>query len=660
MKTPGIFYRISFLVILNSLFIFAIVTFVSIENNEAKIDKLVGYKFDIISTYFRNELDVLAGVDLHNPPQRAVNQDVIDRLVDHSRRFMKGLAGVSFLVPADNGESYHSAANAFISSLDNLSGMDRQHIASDANRSLIDSKGIHVGERQTTEAGILKTIYVPWKPKNNDMVLAITFLPDTITGGDSHYNENLTLLFLFITLITLLIINLLFRKFIRPLKHLMQGMEKTTTGEVMYTIEDITDDELGQVAQTFNTMSQSLWKKRRQLTESNESLRVLNQKLTDTLNELADANASLSESEALLSKLIKNAPFGVIATNANGKIIIFSQAALEMFAIEPQKALVSDLKEFFPFATDKIFPEPGEEQVVLEEEMICCKVDGDSFPAFVSRVPIWEKPGVIRAYLFILRDISESKGFREMMISIDRMATRGVMAGEVAHEINNYLAVILGNVELLPLLLSRGQMEKVDKKLEVLKKSVSRIQRFAEGLMGYGGEDAVIQPGDLNQNIENLVAFVKPQNRYDGITFNLDLSPRLALVDFDSSQMQQLLVNLFNNAADALHEIEGERHIDVATAMLEDGTTVRISIKDNGGGLPEDLENVIFRERYLGRRRGRGFGLVIVKQILDKHHGSIGFESSPNGGTEFIITLPSRYTAVEEGSGASVGGQVMS
>ena len=625
MKTPGILYRISFLVVLNSLFVFAAVLFVSLENNQAKIDRAISYRFDCLAGYFRAELDEYNLAEPGDATGGEFNQQMLNAVFDRARKMLKGLGSLAIMEFSATDGQYVVRGASLYEPLEKYDPRIWERIAQDVDREKLREKGTYIGRRFDGKTGRYRTVYIPWAPPDVDVVLAVTLMPDQIVGSDAEYNWTIIVLFLVITLITLLIINFLFRKFVRPLNHLVQGMEKTAEGEVLYKIEDVTGDEMGRVAAAFNTMSSSLWDQRR--------------RLTSTLGALSQANTSLAQSKSFLAKLIENAPFAVIATDPSGKILVFSRAASAMFDLPTDEALGRDVRGLFPFAPEKVLPDKEDPVSVCQEEMICRKQGGDSFPALVSRVVIRDDGAYINAFLFIIRDISESKGFQEMMISIDRMATRGVMAGEIAHEINNYLAIILGNVELVPLLLAKGKTDKVEKKLEILRATVGKIQRFSEGLMGYGNEAAVFRSGDLNQLIENLATFLKPQNRYDNITFQLDLSPHLPLVEFDDSQLQQLFVNLLNNAADALREKAGDRRVRIATARVDDNH-VRVDIEDNAGGLPEDLPGVIFEQRYTGKRRGRGFGLVIVKRIIDKHCGTITWTSRPSQGTCFTMTFP--------------------
>jgi PAS domain S-box-containing protein len=627
-QTPGILHRLSFFIILNSLVIFAVVLIVSMENNQAKIDRLINYKFSFISKYLRAEFGRSELADGSSEAGHDISAAALEKVFEQAGKSISGLGSVALLHREKPESEYTLLASTHRDSLTPHVDAISKHLVEELDPDLLQVSGTLVGRTFTAGDESYKTIYVPRHRSDYSLIMAVTFIPSEIVGTDAAYNWTIIVLFLVITLISLLLINLIARKFVTPLQHLVQGMEKTALGEVLYKIEDVADHEIGRVTTAFNTMSAELWEQRG--------------KLTTTLEELSRANTSLAESKAFLSKLIENSPFGVIATTTDHKIRVFSKAAGELFDMGTDTALESEMRDLFPYMPEKLFSEDLSREGMYQEEMICRKSGGETFPALVTRVTIRDRHDQAGAYLFIIRDISESAGFQEMMISIDRMATRGVMAGEIAHEINNYLAVILGNVELIPMMLAKGKMDKVDRKLEVLRETVGRIQRFSEGLMGYGNEDAVRRPNDLNQMIENLVAFLRPQNRYDDIKFRMCLSPKLPLVAFDSSQLQQMLVNLLNNAADALRERDGQRNIDIITRLDDSGEFAQVIIEDNAGGLPDDLPDVIFEKRYTGKRRGRGFGLVIVKRIIDKHNGRVDYESRPGDGASFVITLPRR------------------
>jgi C4-dicarboxylate-specific signal transduction histidine kinase len=244
------------------------------------------------------------------------------------------------------------------------------------------------------------------------------------------------------------------------------------------------------------------------------------------------------------------------------------------------------------------------------------------------------------ARIYVCRDITESRDFQKMMIRLDRYYTRGEMAGDIAHEINNYLAVLMGNVELLPLLLKKGDQRKIDRKLEVMWTTLEKIARFADGLLDGPPDTARLEPTSINQVVENVIAFLKPQNKFDTVNVVKDLATDVPVIYVDRAQIQQLLVNLIYNAAEALAEKEGERTIVVATATAdpENSPGVRVVIRDNGPGVAPDKENLLFKTRFTTKQRGHGIGLITCRKIVDNHAGSISYRRED--GAVFSFVLP--------------------
>jgi C4-dicarboxylate-specific signal transduction histidine kinase len=276
-------------------------------------------------------------------------------------------------------------------------------------------------------------------------------------------------------------------------------------------------------------------------------------------------------------------------------------------------------------------------------EVIARRSDGDLFPAYVAAAGIATQDGRRGATLYMCRDISESKRFQDMMIRLDRYYTRGQMAGDIAHEINNYLAVLMGNLELLPLLLKKGNSEKVDKKLTVMIDTVDKIARFANGLMDVPQEEVRLEQSSLNQIVENVVAFLKPQNRFDTVDITTNLSTDIPLLLLDQGQIQQLLVNLIYNASDAVSGKEkNERRIVISTLVSRDsdGEWACVEVRDNGPGVVPEREEALFKERFTTKRKGHGIGLITCRKIVENHRGSVRYRS--DSGSVFTACFPTR------------------
>lgn len=441
------------------------------------------------------------------------------------------------------------------------------------------------------------------------------------------------LLFLFSTLISLLTVYLISKRFGQPLNRLMRGLEKTAQGELYYMIETDEDNEIDNLSRAFNRMTQSLWDNKKKLKAYNTRLKK--------------ANLAMLESQMFLAALIESTPLCIIVASHTKQIMVFNRKASEVFGYGSEEILGKDIaclfKRFLP--ENKLKESESGRQPGFE--MICRKSDGESFPAFVIVTPVQFGQGELKAYLYIIRDITESKSFQDMMVRLDRYYTRGEMAGDIAHEINNYLAILSGNIELLPLILRKGDQEKIDKKLEIMKSTCDKIACFADGLMDVPQDKTVFQQVDLNQLVENVLAFLKPQNKFDNITIELNLSSDIPLVELDPGQVQQLLVNYVFNAADAIRESSDEKYIYITTSVVEHENEkyTRVEVADSGAGVPEEKQPALFNKRFTTKRKGHGIGLVTCLKIATAHNGRVGYYKADR--TTFYLDIPVVQKAIE-------------
>ncbi|MEA1980552.1 MAG: PAS domain S-box protein, partial [candidate division Zixibacteria bacterium] len=441
------------------------------------------------------------------------------------------------------------------------------------------------------------------------------------------------LLFLIATLFSLLTVYLIFNRFKWPLNKLIYGFKKTARGELYKLMEPEGDVELRALTSAFNEMSKTLWENSTELKKSND--------------ELEESNYLLSESRSYFKTLIEQSPDSIVVTNFSGNITFYNDKAGKLFGYKKDEIVEQHI--------DKFFTQPVMSTIINTEnelngvELLAKTLDEELVPVYCIASSIEDDKSNDIAFLFIIRDISESKDFQEMMIRIDRYYTRGEMAGDIAHEINNYLAVLSGNLELMPLFMKKGQDEKIVSKLELMRKTVDNIARFANGLMDPNQDEAVFEEADINQLIENVLAFLKPQNRFDGVQINTDLSTDLPLVEFDISQLQQLIINLVYNSAEAMQQIEEEKVINIYTQAGNEGDgTVRVIICDNGPGVQSDKKEILFKKRFTTKRKGHGIGLVTCQKIIEVHSGDIGYEYDE--GAKFFFDIPLRQKSKEKAS----------
>jgi len=238
------------------------------------------------------------------------------------------------------------------------------------------------------------------------------------------------------------------------------------------------------------------------------------------------------------------------------------------------------------------------------------------------------------------------KELQDETIQLEKMATRGEMSAEIGHELNNFLGVVAGNISLLDVHLKKQQYDKLDRYLHAINDNIDKIKKFTGNLMDLASIASKKEVIRFDQLLTEVVDYLKPQKRYRGVTLAADDPGEPILFEADATHIQQLLYNLFNNAADAT---EGCARREIAARVVIDRAAgnFSVTIKDSGSGIdPEHLKKA-FTEKFTTKKTGHGFGLLVCKRIIDGHGGELAVESAPSQGTSITIKFPLVPAAVE-------------
>lgn len=286
----------------------------------------------------------------------------------------------------------------------------------------------------------------------------------------------------------------------------------------------------------------------------------------------------------------------------------------------------------------------------------------------------WELTRNIESLEETNRELTEA---RDDLIRAEKMASLGQMAAGVAHEIGNPLAAIMGNVDLLKRRATGGEGELVHATSEQIK----RIDRIVRGLLDYArAREAKVRPIDVNEVVRTAAELVMGQHRFAAVELSLDLSDGVPAVEADPYQLEQVLVNLMLNAADAM-ESSDERRLTIRTSTrlyeapahvpsrrkgdppgidyshrrrfnrpervprlnpFDTGTPiVEIRVADTGPGIPDDLGERIFEPFMTTKEpgKGTGLGLAVSARLIDAMDGTIK-AGNTDAGAEFTLQLP--------------------
>jgi PAS domain S-box-containing protein len=246
----------------------------------------------------------------------------------------------------------------------------------------------------------------------------------------------------------------------------------------------------------------------------------------------------------------------------------------------------------------------------------------------------------ILGLILVIEDITDKVIAEKYLIYSQNLVAKGEMAASIAHELNNYLTIILNNAELLPFNLKKGDSGKVAKNSKAIQESIQTMKRFTDGLMDFSKLETRISEYNLRTLIEDLIFSLKPQRLFSTITFETQIDSDLPNLYMDVGQIQQVFLNILNNSAEAMGGLpDPQGTITIIASHSKREKLVEIKISDTGPGISQELLSRIFEPHFTTKKDGHGFGLVICERIIKNHKGEISVESSPEG-TTFTITLP--------------------
>ena len=244
----------------------------------------------------------------------------------------------------------------------------------------------------------------------------------------------------------------------------------------------------------------------------------------------------------------------------------------------------------------------------------------------------------------LLKESDERKKLESRMIQSEKMAAVGQLAGGVAHEINNPLGVILGFAQNISKRINPG--DPFELPIKSIEREAIRCKNLVRDLLTFSR----VEEGDkleieLSQTIDAALSLVTAQGKVKDISIEKIVESNLPKILGNSTQIQQIIINLANNAMDAMPE--GGKLMIRAKAVQGSGKSeVGIQVEDTGSGIPENIQKKIFEPFFTTKPigKGTGLGLSLVYEIVRKHHGTIHLESQMGRGTVFNITLPAQST----------------
>jgi PAS domain S-box-containing protein len=415
------------------------------------------------------------------------------------------------------------------------------------------------------------------------------------------------------------------QRLLRPVQWLSAATARVSRGEYGASIPIQTRDELGDLARDFNRMSQAL----------------------------SETTVSKDYMSGILAGLIE--PLIVMQLDTTIKQV--NPALLTLLGYEASEVLGKSVDLLVPRKT-RAFGETEEGMrmrggAVRDMELELLTKAGGRIPVLYSSSLLQDTDQRVTGIVAVIKDMSERKKLETAIRQSEKMSAVGQLAAGVAHEINNPLGVILGFAQALVRRLQAG--DTLEMPLKSIEKEAIRCKNLVQDLLTFSrASKAEREPVDINRAVEGALSLVMAQARMAHIEVKKELAPDLPRILGNQNQIQQIIINLSNNAMDAM---VSNGVLTLRTEMATEGALswVCLKILDTGPGIPAEIRARIFDPFFTTKPvgKGTGLGLSLVHEIIQKHSGTIDVESQP-GKTVFVIKFPVRMAAAPATSSKAV------
>lgn len=417
-----------------------------------------------------------------------------------------------------------------------------------------------------------------------------------------------------------------------PIEALAEGTREVARGNLGHQVDVHAADELGTLVTSFNQMTAQLSDSRRQVDEFTRSLQ--------------QAVQEIEQRRQLMETIQESIPTGVVSLDANGIVIRTNRSVARIFgedarAAKTLAAVMGDEAarnvEYLMRKALRMGTASKELEIAIGDRVLHAAVTASALG------PRRANPG----YVVVIDDLTD-------LLRAQKAAAWQEVAQRIAHEIKNPLTPIQLSAQRLARYLERVQPEDsgqasvpalpdefstlarectalIEREVATLKSLVDEFSQFARF------PTAKPEPAEINSIVASALDVFA--GRLDGVKLRTDLGTDLPQVKADREMMRRVVVNLVDNAAEAM-EGSGAKELSVATRLSPNGETIEISVADSGHGISPEDKDKLFLPRFSTRGRGTGLGLAIAARIVAEHGGTIRAEDNSPVGAKFVVRLP--------------------
>jgi len=442
-----------------------------------------------------------------------------------------------------------------------------------------------------------------------------------------------------------------------PIQALAEATDRVARGDFTHPVEVVAEDELAVLVRSFNQMSAMLAENREHLERA--------------ADDLSRTNLALDDRRRYIETVLESLSTGVISTDENNGVATINRAALFMLGLAQRPASGTPIAQLTggPEGADvEALCRRARRTETAQAEIEFKRGDGSSLHTATTAIALRSSTGALEGWVIVIEDLTD-------LVQAERAAAWSEVARRMAHEIKNPLTPIQLSAERIIRNYRPGGESRFD---EIVREGTTTIVREVAALQKMVEEFSRFarlpesQPADASLNDVVRDAVTLYNDRLDGIRIECDLARDVPVLRLDSDQIKRVLVNLIDNAVEALNSdgnngsngaaivasrpVDGAKPstdgtsrspngaarklIEIESRFLKESDTVRLIIADTGHGISHRDRDKLFLPKFSTRDRGTGLGLAIVSHIVADHKGRIWVEDNEPQGARFIIELP--------------------
>lgn len=353
--------------------------------------------------------------------------------------------------------------------------------------------------------------------------------------------------------------------------------------------------------------------------------------------------------ENIYEDIINSIEDGIVVFDKIKRVTLFNQVTETITGISRNKALQAPGDEVFSdnsHLMEQVSRTLETGQVYSDHDSYIFRRNRTPVPVSITTSPIISGEGASKGTALVIRDISRVKTLEEEVKRSDSLASVGILAAGLAHEIRNPLGGIRGSAQLLGM--EVGHDEELKEYTSVIIKETDRVSRLLDELLDFSNpKQLTLEELNIHEVLDSVIRVLSASKGGKAIQFITEYDPSIPAVAGDHEKLVQVFINIVKNACEAM---EGEGSLTIVTRYISDfvlhhneggrSKMISIEVSDKGKGISADDIDALFTPFFTKKKGGTGLGLAVTQRIVKEHGGAIKVQSEEGEGSTFSVLLP--------------------